>query len=66
MEVGSAGFFISATFGSMAHVSFLVLHVMTLWCIAEMMKREVAVGAAARRAQSFQLMQAVPPMAATR
>jgi O-antigen ligase len=66
MEVGSIGFFISAIFGSMAHVSFLVLHVTLIWCVAEMMKREVAVGAAARRAQSFQLMQAGPPIAAAR
>jgi O-antigen ligase len=66
MEVGSLGFFISATFGSMAHVSFLVLHVITLWCISEMMRREVAVSAAARRAQSWQLAQASPPMAAAR
>jgi len=66
MEAGAIGFFVSAIFGSMAHVSFLVLHVITLWCVAELMRREVAVGAAARRAQSLQLMQAGPPMAAAR
>ncbi|PYP78198.1 MAG: hypothetical protein DMD35_12120 [Gemmatimonadetes bacterium] len=55
MEVGAVGFFIAAIFGSLAHVSFLVLHVLTMWCVVEMMKREVAVSSAARRAQAFQL-----------
>jgi O-antigen ligase len=63
MEVGAVGFFIAAIFGSMAHVSFLVLHVITMWSLVEMMKREAAVGAAARRAQA---MYAGPPMPATR
>jgi O-antigen ligase len=66
MEIGSLGFFISALFGSMAHVSFLLLHVVTLWCVAELMKREVAASAAIRRAQSLQLMHAGPPMPARR
>jgi O-antigen ligase len=55
MEIGALGFFISAIFGSMAHVSFLILHVVTLWCVAELMKREVAASAAIRRAQALQL-----------
>jgi O-antigen ligase len=58
LEVGSIGFFIAAMFGSMAHVSFLVLHVITIWSIADLMKREVAAGAAARRAQAYQLANA--------
>ena len=66
LEVGALGFFIAAIFGSMAHVSFLVLHVITIWSIAELMKREVATGAAARRAQSFQLVHAGPPQPAAR
>ena len=50
----------------MAHVSFLVLHVVALWSLVELMKREAAVVAAARRAQASHLMQAGPPMQATR
>jgi putative inorganic carbon (HCO3(-)) transporter len=64
MEIGALGFFIAAIFGSLAHVSFLVLHVVTMWSIVELMKREVAAGAAARRAQAIQLMQAGPPLPA--
>jgi len=55
MEVGGAGFFVAAIFGSMAHVSFLVLHVITMWSVAELMKREVAGAAAARRMRDWQL-----------
>ena len=55
MEVGGLGFFVAALFGSMAHVSFLVLHVITMWCVAELMKREVAAAAAARRVRDHQL-----------
>jgi hypothetical protein len=66
MEVGSLGFLVSAIFGSMAHVSFLVLHVITLWCVAELMRREVAASAAVRRAQALQLMHAGPPVHTTR
>jgi O-antigen ligase len=66
MEIGALGFFISAIFGSMAHVSFLILHVVTLWCVAELMKREVAASAAIRRAQALQLMHAGPPRLAAR
>ena len=40
-EVGTIGFFVAATFGSMAHVSFLVLHVIVTWALAEMAKREM-------------------------
>jgi O-antigen ligase len=60
MEVGGAGFFVAAIFGSMAHVSFLVLHVVTMWSIAELMKREVAAAAAARRAAGYQQMHGAP------
>jgi O-antigen ligase len=66
MEVGALGFFVAAAFGSMAHVSFLVLHFITMWCIVEMMKREVAVGTAARRAHAVQLTHAGTPMPAAR
>jgi hypothetical protein len=66
MEIGGLAFFITAIFGSMAHVSFLVLHVTTLWCVVDLMKREVASAAAVRRAQSMQLMHAGPPMPTTR
>ena len=60
MEVGGAGFFVAAIFGSMAHVSFLVLHVVTMWSIAELMKREVASAAAARRMAAYQLGHGAP------
>jgi probable O-glycosylation ligase (exosortase A-associated) len=66
MEIGAVGFLVAALFGSMAHVSFLVLHVVTMWCIVEMMKNEVAAGAKARLAQARQLMYAGPPMPAPR
>jgi O-antigen ligase len=63
MEVGGVGFFVAALFSSMAHVSFLVLHVITMWSIAELMRREVASAAAARRTASYQLVHgtSVPP-----
>ena len=66
MEIGTLGFFVAAIFGSMAHVSFLVLHVVTMWSIVELMRREVAAGAAARRTQAVHLMHAGAPMPATR
>ncbi|HKH90613.1 MAG TPA: O-antigen ligase family protein [Gemmatimonadaceae bacterium] len=66
LELGALGFFIAAIFGSMAHVSFLVLHVVTIWSIAELMKREVATGAAARRAQALHLANAGTPLPAAR
>jgi hypothetical protein len=53
--VGGAGFFVAAIFGSMAHVSLLVLHVITMWSVAELMKREVAGATAARRMRDWQL-----------
>ena len=56
MEVGGVGFFVAALFASMAHLSFLVLHVITMWSVAELMKREVASAAAARRTAAYQLM----------
>lgn len=66
MEVGLLGFLIAAIFGSLAHVSFLVLHTITMWCIVEMMKREAAVSGAARRGRAFQLAYAGPPVPAPR
>ena len=60
MEVGGVGFFVAAVFGSLAHVSFLVLHVVTMWSIAELMKREVATAAAARRTRNYQLVHGAP------
>ena len=66
MEVGVLGFFVAGIFGSMAHVSFLVLHVVTIWSLVEVMKREAAVAATARRAQAMHLMHAGPPLPATR
>ena len=66
MEIGGLAFFITAIFGSMAHVSFLVLHVTTLWCVVDLMKREVAAAAAVRRTQTMQLTYAGPPMPTTR
>jgi O-antigen ligase len=66
LEVGAVGFFIAAIFGSMAHVSFLILHVVTMWSVAELMRREAAAAAAARRAQSYQLIHAGAPLPAPR
>ena len=66
MEIGAVGFFVAALFGSLAHVSFLVLHVITLWCVAELMRREVAASAAVRRAQALHPMHAGPPVPAPR
>jgi O-antigen ligase len=48
-EVGLAGFFTAALFGSLAHVSFLVLHAVTMWCLAELVKNELDSAAARRR-----------------
>jgi O-antigen ligase len=66
MEVGLVGFFIAAIFGSLAHVSFLVLHTLAMWCLVDMMKREVAVSGAARRARVFQQAYGGPPVPAPR
>jgi len=66
MEVGLVGFFVAAIFGSLAHVSFLVLHTITMWCLVELMKREVAMSGAARRRQAFQLANAGLPVPAPR
>ncbi|HET9799812.1 MAG TPA: O-antigen ligase family protein [Gemmatimonadaceae bacterium] len=49
MQVGTIGFLTSALFGSMAHVSFLLLHVVVTWCFAELVKSELA-GATRRHA----------------
>ena len=38
---GTIGFFVSAVFGSMAHVSFLVLMVIYMWAIAEVVEQEL-------------------------
>jgi O-antigen ligase len=38
---GTIGFFVSAAFGSMAHVSFLVLMVIFMWVIAEVVQQEL-------------------------
>jgi len=38
---GTLGFFVSAIFGSMAHVSFLILEVIIMWVIAEVVEREL-------------------------
>jgi putative inorganic carbon (HCO3(-)) transporter len=56
MEIGTLGFFIAAIFGSMAHVSFLVLHVVTMWSIADLARREVAAATPRRRFDGMQLM----------
>jgi O-antigen ligase len=48
-EIGLIGFFICAIFGSVAHVSFLVLHAVTLWCIVELVEKELDTAAARRR-----------------
>jgi O-antigen ligase len=50
LEVGAIGFFIAGLFGSMAYVSFLILHVVLTWCVAEMVKKELAVAARSRTA----------------
>lgn len=66
MECGALGFFIAAIFGSMAHVSFLVLHFVTMWCILDLMKREAAGAAAARRAQALHPMHTALAMPTSR
>lgn len=50
MELGLLGFFTAAVFGSLAHVSFLLLHAIAMWCVAELVKVELATAAARRRA----------------
>lgn len=39
---GTLGFFVCAVFGSMAHVSFLIIHVSIMWAIAELLREEMA------------------------
>jgi len=38
---GTLGFFVSAVFGSMAYVSFLILQVIIMWVIAEVVQQEL-------------------------
>ena len=49
LEVGLVGFFTAGLFGSFAHVSFLVLHAVTMWCVAELVRQELATATAHRR-----------------
>jgi O-antigen ligase len=39
--VGALGFFVCCIFGSMAHVSFLLLHLIVTWAIADVVEREL-------------------------
>jgi probable O-glycosylation ligase (exosortase A-associated) len=52
-EVGLLGFFTAATFGSAAHVSFLILHATTMWCVAELIRKELDSAAARRRKLAY-------------
>jgi O-antigen ligase len=38
---GTVGFFITCVFGSMAHVSFLILQVIVMWVITEVVRQEL-------------------------
>lgn len=53
LEVGLVGFFVAAIFGSAAHVSFLILHATTMWCIAELVRKELDTAAARRRKLAY-------------
>jgi O-antigen ligase len=53
LEVGLLGFFTAATFGSAAHVSFLILHATMMWCIAELIRKELDTAAARRRKLAY-------------
>ncbi|HEX7976997.1 MAG TPA: O-antigen ligase family protein [Gemmatimonadaceae bacterium] len=53
LEVGLLGFFTAATFGSAAHISFLILHATTMWCIAELIRKELDNAAARRRKLAY-------------
>jgi O-antigen ligase len=53
LEAGLLGFFTAATFGSAAHVSFLILHATMMWCIAELVRRELDTVAARRRKLAY-------------
>ena len=65
LELGTVGFFIAAIFGSMAHVSFLVLQVVTTWSIADLLKRELASATPRRRVDGMQLMAPVVDVGST-
>jgi O-antigen ligase len=63
-EAGTLGFFISAVFGSMAHVSFLVLHMVLTWAIADQVKRELdAMKPGSRQGFAPMARGALPPAA---
>jgi O-antigen ligase len=53
LEVGLLGFFTAATFGSAAHISFLILHATTMWSVAEMVRKELDTAAARRRKLAY-------------
>jgi O-antigen ligase len=65
-EVGLLGFFIAATFGSAAHVSFLILHATTMWCIAELIRKELDSAAARRRKLAYASAPPGYPLSAAR
>jgi O-antigen ligase len=52
-EVGLVAFFTTAVFASVAHVSFLILHAMTTWSIAELIRNELDTAAARRRKLAY-------------
>jgi probable O-glycosylation ligase (exosortase A-associated) len=53
-QAGTIGFFVAAIFGSMAHVSFLIIQVTTTWALADVANREFdALTAKKRRPGDF-------------
>jgi O-antigen ligase len=67
LEAGTLGFFIAAIFGSMAYVSFLVLHVVVTWCVAELVRAELARAARQQRAAgTMQLVRGPTPLPGAR
>jgi O-antigen ligase len=49
LEAGVIAYFLAGVFGSIAHVTFFVLHLIVTWCFADIVQREMA---AARRGVS--------------
>ena len=66
LEVGLVGFFTAGLFGSFAHVSFLVLHAVTMWCVAELVRQELATATARRRMMVSAPALVTSPPSATR
>jgi ABC-type uncharacterized transport system permease subunit len=65
-ELGVLAFFIAAIFGSVAHVSFLILQVTAVWAFGEVVTAELATVDANKRALRGEYVPAALPVPSAR